>query len=76
MECLSTVSFRALLPNFIQNFFTRNDDDSFRGGEEDEEDPGPVIHIVNTPYVRTRTVEYEPEHENPTIASNESSKKL
>ena len=72
MECLSTVSFQAILPRFVQNFFARKDDASFWGGEEDLD---PITHYVNTPYARTGTVRYESAHKAPAVPSSEPGKK-
>lgn len=59
MECLSIVSVQAILPKFVRNFFTRKDDASFCGAEEDL---GPVTHCADTPYARTEIVKYESAH--------------
>ena len=72
MECLSTVSVQAILPKFVRNFFTRKDDASFWGGEEDLD---PVTHCAHTPYARTETVKYKSAHDGPAIPSIESIKK-
>lgn len=73
MECLSTISFQTILPRFVQNLFTRKDDASFWGGEEDLD---PTAHYVNTPYARTRTVKYEVAHKDLAVSPNEPEKQI
>jgi hypothetical protein len=60
------------LPKFVWDYFTRKDDASFWGAEEDL---GLISHGDNTPYARTENVNDESAHEGPTFPPIASIKK-
>ena len=61
MDCLPNISLRMLFPTWIQSLlFSRSDDDSFWGGEDEQGHSGRKIPDIGVSYTQAEIAVYDP----------------